>query len=93
MKPTIGRIVHYTSRRTSTSGPAVDGVIEVFPAIIVRVHAPPAGSGDVNEPGRYTVALRIFRADIEPPAYEPEVYYSEQAGTEAAVGRWSWPPR
>jgi len=77
MKPAIGLIVHFTSNRATASG----SELVAWPAIITEVH---------EEDG--TVSLQVFGET----AVVPRVYVGftdAPAGTEAAIGKWSWPVR
>jgi hypothetical protein len=89
MKPTVGRVVHYTSLGDR------DGRYpsELHAAIITKVsqHTNFTIEGMAEE-NRYDVSLRIF--------YETGDFWmqrvsftTERAGTEAARGKWSWPVR
>lgn len=91
MKPSIGRIVLFTSRRTSHTGPAVGGIIEMQPAIIVGIHRVEAPAL-IDEEYGFLVDLRIFGDDEGPLRYERNVKWNSKPGHELAVGRWSWVP-
>lgn len=84
MKPTIGRIVHYTNLGDA------DGKYppEQHPAIITKVKCwHEADLTNIPEESKYAVSLRIFYETGEfsmidvpfSPEYEP--------------GHWTWPPR
>ncbi len=96
MKPTVGRIVHYTSLgdRDGLHPPQVQA------AIITKVaYKPGPGDGeaqrirgDWTDELCYPVSLRIFselgehvRTDVE--------FTQAPAGSEEARGKWTWPER
>lgn len=89
MKPTIGRIVHYTNLgdRDGKYPP------EVQAAIITRAKEKDTPIGD-NEPEEmhHVVALHIFyptgQFDIQDVPFT-----KAKAGSEEARGKWSWPER
>lgn len=81
MKPTIGRIVHYTSNGYH-DGKAPP---EIRAAIITGVN--PATEAEAA-----SVSLRVFtRMDDSP--LQKVLYSDEPAGSTKARGCWSWPAR
>lgn len=87
MRPTVGRIVLYTSP---------DGRSEVLAAIITKVR-PLTITDDVKrvpppEETTYAVSLHVFYApgyvDLNDVPFTPE-----PPGATFAAGKWSWPPR
>jgi hypothetical protein len=83
MKPSIGRIVHYTNLgdRDGKYPP------EVQAAIITRVLGPGDGAGDAD-----AVSLHIFypTGQFDMPTV-PKAADNVVAGSEAARGKWQWP--
>jgi len=92
MKPTVGRIVHYTNLgdRDGKYPPEVQAAIitKVKPGAVVDDDDAPQ---DVNE-NDCAVSLRIFyeMGDFSMVAVP---FTSEAAGSEAARGKWTWPQR
>lgn len=89
MKPTVGRIVHYTSLgdRDGKYPPEVQAalVTKITPHHGERANAP-------SQENRFEVSLRIFYADGE--FNMRDVMFTESpAGTEDARGKWTWPSR
>lgn len=93
MKPTIGRIVHYTNLgdRDGKYPP------EVQAAIITGVRSRgPSVSGapepDPNDETGYVVTLHAFYKTGQFDM--PDVpFTSAEPGTDDARGKWAWPPR
>lgn len=100
MRPTVGRIVHYTNLgdRDGKYPP------EVQAAIITKVrdgHGPgtahacsdehPYVEPDVADETRYEVSLHVFyptgQFDMSAP------FTGEPAGSDGARGKWAWPAR
>ncbi len=83
MKPTIGRIVHYTP---------VEGVVQA--AIITAVEPdssqPPPPHEQLERSHR--VALHVFSKDGVYDAAEVQ-WSAAKAGTREATDRWCWPER
>ncbi len=86
MKPTLGRIVHYTSRREST------GPRRTFAAIITGVRARWTDPADATNEHAYAVDIRVL-ADRDDFWEEDVAFTTEPAGSDAARGKWSWPAR
>lgn len=80
--PTVGRIVHYTNLgdRDGKYPP------EIQAALITGVSVPVPGDGPT------TVSLHVFykTGQFDMPAVE---YTDEDAGSEGARGKWTWPAR
>ena len=88
MKPTVGRIVHYTNLgdRDGKYPP------ELQAALVTKVtmrHDVPMGSTDERD---YDVSLRIFYEEGE-FIMRAVPFTSELAGSEPARGHWAWPSR
>lgn len=84
MKPTVGRIVHYTNLGDA------DGKYppETQAALITKViPAPPLPHLDPQLEGDYKVSLTIF--------YETGIFYMKDVpfSAEPKRGHWSWPPK
>lgn len=79
-KPTVGRIIHYMLE-------ASPGVLNIRPAIIVRV-----GPAKVGEPDTGQLGLRVFTEQNE--GVEPIFRESREAPADVfRAGTWRWPPR
>jgi hypothetical protein len=89
MKPTVGRIVHYTNLgdRDGKYPP------ELQAAIITKVVASdktlPTNHAREDE---YRVSIRVFYEDGE-FIMRGVPFTSEPAGSEGARGKWAWPAR
>lgn len=88
MKPTVGRIVHYTNLGDA------DGKYppEQQAAIISKVknqpeHEPGADLSNIPEESQYAVSLQIF--------YETGQFWMKDVpfSAEYKRGHWTWPPR
>jgi hypothetical protein len=82
MKPTVGRIVHYTGINQS----AYEGPIA---ALVVFVADAKQSSRDPEENGMPLVNLVIFLQDGSDASALKGVEFSK----EPKPGYWSWPPR
>lgn len=85
MRPTVGRLVHYTNLgdRDGRYPP------EVQAALITKVtQIRPDGVGEED----FDVSLRIFYEDGE-FNMKRVPFTSERAGTEGARGKWCWQER
>ena len=91
MKPTVGRIVHYTNLgdRDGKYPP------EVQAALITKVveRQAPEGMGyKAGDEGAYHVSLRIFY-ETGTFMMKDVPFTSAEAGSEQARGHWTWPAR
>lgn len=84
MKPTVGRIVHYTNLgdRDGKYPP------EVQAALITKVM--PKLDRSLIEEGCYAVSLRIFY-EMGEFAMQDVPFTEDAAGSEGARGHWTWP--
>ena len=92
MKPTVGRIVIYTNLGDK------DGKFppESQAAIITAVKPPRAlhaGQLDHVEETQVDVMLAVFYQTGLFFMVDPVAFTSELPGTDAARGKWGWPPR
>ena len=91
MKPSVGRIVHYTNLgdRDGRYPP------EVQAALITKVkYAPPPEVTDESPDAEvnYQVSLRIFY-EMGDFAMVGVPFTQDAAGVDAARGHWAWPAR
>jgi hypothetical protein len=90
MKPTVGRIVHYTSLgdRDGKYPP------EIQAAMVTKVtfRPPPVDEPRKDAEVNYQVSLLAFYPTGQFAMLDVE-FTSEAAGTEAARGKWAWPAR
>lgn len=86
MKPTVARLVHYTSLgdRDGKYPP------EIQAALITKVV--PKEPLPADHESLYAVSLRIFYEDGD-FSMKDVPFTSERAGTEGARGKWTWPAR
>lgn len=84
MKPTVGRIVHYTNLgdRDGKYPP------EVQAALITKV-TPKTVESPIEE-GRFAVSLRIFY-EMGEFSMQDVPFTEAPAGSEGARGHWAWP--
>ena len=95
MKPTVGRIVHYTNLgdRDGKYPPEVQAAL--ITKSVARVNKEQAEGAPYLDPlaeANYVVSLHIFyptgQFDIADVAFT-----KEPAGSEGARGKWAWPAR
>jgi hypothetical protein len=81
MKPTVGRIVHYTMFRSNIPRDQPEAMAAIITGVTVHgvdLH--------VFLPPHYVEGKTSLEAE--------QVQFTEaEAGTEAAIGKWSWPAR
>ena len=89
MKPSVGRIVHYTNLgdRDGRYPPEVQAAI--ITKVVERHEAPAA---NLHSAESYRVSLRIFY-EMGDFAMVDVPFTMEPAGSEGARGRWTWPER
>lgn len=90
MKPTVGRIVHYTNLgdRDGKYPP------EIQAALITKVtfRPPPVDDPKTDAEVNYAVSLRIFY-EMGEFAMRDVPFTEDTAGSEGARGHWAWPGR
>lgn len=91
MKPSIGRIVHFSAYPPSYGSP--DPIpMTAYPAMVTTVNftPPPVTDPDRDAPRNYTVGLTVFTP--LGVTYEKAVHEYEELPC-VREGTWSWPPR
>lgn len=91
MKPTVGRIVHYTSLgdRDGRYPSEIHAALITKVALRRELGADPAQR---NLEDDYFVSLHVFYEDGEFNMKDAS-FTTQRAGTEAARGQWSWPAK
>lgn len=87
MKPTIGRIVHYTTAQLEVHA---GFITKVRPLEGVELHQ--RVSVFPIEEKAYAVSLRVFSEDSERIVFDAP-FTNAKPGTNEACGHWTWPPR
>jgi hypothetical protein len=89
VKPSIGRVVHYTNYTHQRIG----GVFEKNPVIHAAIITAVRHITEGHDESDYLVDLHIFYARAADTKKSDVAFTRAEAGTKDAVEAWTWPTR